>query len=98
MNKLEKLNKKIAEIKKKDVPTKNINSRINGKNYSMAINVSIELMTGIGLGVFFGLIVDNYLQTKPIMFIIFFILGTIVGFYNMYKTLKRYGYFKNDER
>ena len=59
----------------------------------MAINVSLELITGIGLGVILGLILDNHLQTKPIMLIIFFIVGTIVGFYNMYKSLKKYGYF-----
>ena len=32
--------------------------------YSMAMNISIELITGIGLGVFLGLFIDNYLQTK----------------------------------
>jgi F0F1-type ATP synthase assembly protein I len=51
------------------------------------------LITGIALGVFFGLIIDNYLQTKPLMLILFFILGTLVGFYNMYKTLKKYKFF-----
>ena len=54
----------------------------------MAVNVSLELITGIGIGVVIGLVIDNYLQTKPIMFIIFFIVGTIVGFYNMFKCLK----------
>ena len=55
----------------------------------MAINnVSLELITGIGLGVIIGLLIDNHLQTKPLMFIIFFIVGTIVGFYNMFKCLK----------
>ena len=34
--------------------------------------------------------IDNYLQTKPLMFIICFILGTLVGFFTMYKALKRY--------
>ena len=47
----------------------------------------------MGLGVFLGLMIDNYLQTKPLMLIIFFILGTLVGFYNMYKTLKKYKFF-----
>ena len=58
------------------------------------LNISIELITGISLGVFFGLIIDNYLQTKPLMLIIFFIIGTLVGFYNMYKTLKKYKFKK----
>ena len=62
-------------------------------NYSIAINISIELITGIGLGVILGLMIDNYLQTKPLMLIICFILGTIVGFFNMYKALKRYKFF-----
>ena len=61
----------------------------------MAMNVSIELITGIALGVFLGLFIDNYLQTKPIMFIIFFIVGTIIGFYNMYKCLKNMGILSN---
>ena len=98
MNKFEKLSAKLEKIKKKKEKTIAINQSINAKNYSIALNVSIELITGIGLGVFFGLIVDNYLQTKPIMFIICFILGTVIGFYNMFKTLKRYGFFKDEER
>ena len=93
MNKLEKLSTKLEKIKKKKEKTTTINQSINAKNYSIALNVSIELITGIGLGVIFGLIVDNYLQTKPIMLIICFILGTLVGFYNMYKTLKKYKFF-----
>ena len=92
MNKLKELQKKLNNIKS----SKKTSIKLNEKpavNYSIAINISIELITGIGLGVFLGLLIDNYLQTKPLMLIIFIILGIIVGFYNMYKTLKRYGYF-----
>ena len=93
MNKLKEIEKKIAKLKNKGeiLPSSN---KINAKFYSIAINLSLELITGIGLGVVIGLMLDNYLQTKPIMFIIFFIVGTIVGFYNMFKSLKKYGYFK----
>ncbi len=94
MEKIKEIERKIKDLKNKKKQKNLYNSKINGKLYSMAINVSLELITGIGLGVIFGLILDNHLQTKPIMFIIFFIVGTIVGFYNMYKSLKRYGYFK----
>lgn len=95
MEELNKLSKKIEKLKKKSDPIKsnNIIHKSASMNYSIAINISIELITGIGIGVFFGLMLDNYLQTKPIMFIIFFLLGTIVGFYNMYKTLKKYKFF-----
>ena len=93
MNKLKELEKKIDKVKKLKVEDNNLHKKAT-INYSIAINISIELITGIGLGVFLGLMVDNYLQTKPLMLIIFFILGTLVGFFNMYKTLKRYKFFK----
>ena len=93
MNKLKKLEKKINDVKKSKMNVKQQYQK-PAVNYSIAINISIELITGIGLGVFLGLMIDNYLQTKPLMFIICFILGTLVGFYNMFKTLKRYKFFK----
>ena len=92
MNKLKELEKKLNNIKS----SKKTSIKTNEKpvvNYSIAINISIELITGIGLGVILGLLIDNYLQTKPLMLIIFIVLGTIVGFYNMYRMLKKYGYF-----
>ena len=92
MNKLKKLEKKLDNIKSSKQTSIKVNEKLAG-NYSIAINISIELITGIGLGVFLGLLIDNYLQTKPLMLIICFILGTIIGFYNMYKTLKRYKFF-----
>jgi len=92
MNKLKELEEKLDKVKKSKIQD-NQYSQKPTINYGIAINISIELITGIGLGVFLGLIIDNYLQTKPLMLIICFILGTIVGFFNMYKALKRYKFF-----
>ena len=94
MNKLREIEKRIQNLKNNKQKLTNNKNKSNGKLYSMAINVSLELITGIGLGVIIGLLIDNHLQTKPLMFIIFFIVGTIVGFYNMFKCLKKYGYFR----
>ena len=96
MEKLKEIEEKLQRIKSKNKEKIEYEKYNKGKYYSMAVNVSLELITGIGIGVIIGLITDNYLQTKPIMFIIFFIVGTIVGFYNMFKCLKKYGYFKNN--
>ena len=93
MNKLKELEKKIDSVKKLQTEENKVQKRPN-VNYSIAVNISIELITGIVLGVFLGLMIDNYLQTKPLMFIICFILGTLVGFFNMYKALKKYKFFK----
>ena len=92
MNKLKELEKKLGKVKKSKTHDNHYNKKV-AVNYSIAINISIELITGIGLGVFLGLMIDNYLQTKPLMLIICFILGTMVGFFNMYKALKRYKFF-----
>ena len=93
MNKIENFKKKLDKFNKsKKHSTKEYQKR-SSVNYSIAMNISIELITGIGLGVFFGIMFDNYLQTKPLMLIICFVLGTLVGFYNMYKTLKRHNFF-----
>ena len=93
MNKLKELEKKLDKVKQPKIQDHQYHKKTN-VNYSIAINISIELITGIGLGVFLGLMIDNYLQTKPLMLIICFILGTLVGFFNMYKALKRYKFFK----
>ena len=92
MNKLKELEKKLDKVKKSKINDSKSNQKLS-VNYSIAINISIELITGIGLGVFLGLMIDSYLQTKPLMLIICFILGTLVGFFNMYKALKRYKFF-----
>ena len=92
MNKLKELEKKLDKVKKSKIKDNEYHQKTT-VNYNIAINISIELITGIGLGVFLGLMIDNYLQTKPLMLIICFILGTLVGFFNMYKALKRYKFF-----
>ena len=92
MNKLKELEKKIDKVKKSKIKDNKYDQK-HTVNYSIAINISLELITGIGVGVFLGLMIDSYLQTKPLMLIICFILGTLVGFLNMYKALKRYKFF-----
>ena len=94
MDDLNKISSRIENLKnKKNKINVNNETKKASFNYSIAINITIELITGMGLGVFLGLMIDNYLQTKPLMLIIFFIIGTLVGFYNMYKTLKKYKFF-----
>ena len=65
MTKIDELEKKIKNLKDKKVLSSKLKNK-SGTNYSIAINISVELITGIVLGVFIGLLIDNYLQTKPI--------------------------------
>ena len=52
--------------------------------------IGLHLVSGIIVGTFIGYMLDNYLKTSPWFTIIFFFLGIIAGFYNMYKDAKRY--------
>ena len=92
MNKKRDFNERLSNALKSKEKNKTANSS-NMSGYSIAMNLTIELITGMAIGFFLGMLLDNYLQTKPLMLIICFILGTIIGFYNMYKALKRYKYF-----
>ncbi|MBJ57763.1 MAG: hypothetical protein CMP24_05935 [Rickettsiales bacterium] len=92
MNKKRDFNERLSNALKSKEKNKTANSS-NMSGYSIAMNLTIELITGMAIGFFLGMLLDNYLQTKPLMLIIFIVLGTIVGFYNMFRMLKKYGYF-----
>ena len=49
----------------------------------------MKIVAAIVVGVVIGLLVDNYLGTKPIGLIIFFILGAFAGFLNVYRVMRR---------
>ena len=51
--------------------------------------ISTEIIAALVVGVGIGLIVDQYLGTKPFGLIIFFIFGAIAGFLNVYRVMRR---------
>ncbi len=52
--------------------------------------IGLHLVSGIIVGVFIGYMLDRYFNTSPVLTIVFFFLGVITGFYNMYKDAKKY--------
>ena len=85
-NDISKLKDKIEIIKSKHSgksrPKKN-----SGAGF--AFKISTELIAALIVGVGIGLIVDNYLGTKPFGLIFFFILGAFAGFLNIYRVMRR---------
>ena len=51
--------------------------------------ISSEIIAALIVGVGIGLLVDNYFDSKPIGLIIFFILGALAGFLNVYRVMRR---------
>ena len=85
-DKITKLKEKIEDIENKKL-NKTKPKKESGTGF--AFKISTELIAALVVGVGIGLIVDNYLGTKPFGLIIFFILGAFAGFLNVYRVMRR---------
>ena len=61
----------------------------NSQGISFAFRIGVEIVAAIIVGVVIGIYVDKYLGTKPFGLIIFFILGALAGFLNIYRVMRR---------
>ena len=83
---------------------KNNNSKkLIDKSFSSALSrIATELLAGLIVGAGIGLMMDNWLDTKPLFLIVFFILGGIAGIYNLWRQLNgqglKLGYFNKEKR
>ena len=89
MNNKENLNDIKKRIKAHEDKKDQKNGGIDKKGASFGFKISTELIAALIVGVGMGLIVDNYLGTKPFGLIIFFILGSFAGFLNIYRVMRR---------
>ena len=86
-DKLDELQKKLKKIENsKDIHFK---SNKRGSGAAFGFKISTEIIAALIVGVGIGLIVDKYLNTKPFGLIIFFILGALAGFLNVYRVMRR---------
>ena len=85
-NNISDLKEKIEKIENKQF-TESKQKKESGAGF--AFKISTELIAALVVGVGIGLIVDNYLATKPFGLILFFILGSFAGFLNIYRVMRR---------
>jgi ATP synthase protein I len=88
-NSLKNLTKKIDNIKanNKYENNKYQNKQFNG--FSHAFKIVSDLFANILVGGAIGWTLDYYFNTKPILLIIFLIIGFISGIYTSYKSTKK---------
>jgi ATP synthase protein I len=55
------------------------------------LQAGIELFAGIGGGVLIGYGLDVWLGTRPVLLIVFFLLGATAGMMNAYRVMRRLG-------
>ena len=79
---LEIAKKKISNNQKKD-------NGSNAASFGKALKISTELVAAVAVGSILGFILDNWFDTKPLLTIIFFIMGVAAGIINVIKTAKK---------
>ena len=84
--KISKIKEQINDLEKKQ---KNESKPNKESGVSFGLKISTELVAALVVGGGIGLLVDNYLGTKPFGLIIFFILGAFAGFLNVYRVMRR---------
>ena len=83
----------IKEIKDK---VKKIQSEINDKELKaknasplgIAMKMGTEFVAAVFVASFIGFYVDKWLETTPIFILIFFIIGSVAGIFNVVRSSK----------
>ena len=63
-----------------------------GSGLSLALRIGVELVAALIVGVGIGLLLDNWLGTRPWFLLLFFILGSAAGILNVFRVMKGDGY------
>ncbi len=62
-------------------------SHRSGRNgLGFAMRLGVELVSALAIGVGIGLLLDYWLETTPWFMLLFFILGSVAGFLNVYRA------------
>ena len=84
--KLENLKQKLDKLQSSKTDQKHKNKETGA---GFGFKISTEIIAALVVGVSIGIIVDNYFNTNPFGLIIFFILGALAGFLNVYRVMRR---------
>ncbi len=58
----------------------------------LAFRVSVELVSGVAIGVGIGWLLDGWLGTRPWFMLAFIVLGGAAGMLNVYRLASGFGY------
>ena len=67
-------------------------SPVSGSGLGFGLRIAMDLLAGLAIGVGLGLVLDNWLNTAPLMFVIFFFLGAAAGMLNVYRVASGRGF------
>jgi ATP synthase protein I len=84
---LQELDERLARLRQKEESSgrfKAVSQPVSGLGTAWLI--AAHLITGLAVGAGIGYLLDDWWGTKPLMLIVFFILGGAAGVRNVYRT------------
>lgn len=87
------LDQRLSQFRnERDIATGRAKKEVSTNNgLGFAMRIGIELVAALGIGVGFGLFLDNWLETKPWFMLTFFVLGAAAGMFNVYRVVQNQG-------
>ena len=65
-------------------------SKPNYRKIAALSSLGLMLPSSIAVGLFIGYLLDKLFGTQPWLLLVFFLLGTVSGFYSLLKGLNKY--------
>ncbi len=65
-------------------------SKINYRKIAALSSLGLMLPSSIAVGLFLGYYLDKLFGTQPWLLLVFFILGTVSGFYSLIRGLSKF--------
>jgi len=65
---------------------------VSGSGLGFGLRLSVDLLAGLAIGVGLGLVLDYWLNTSPLMLVVFFFLGSAAGMLNVYRVATGRGF------
>lgn len=89
---LEALDEKLKQAENLHQPSpKELEAQKDAENKRVGLQAGLELTGSIVVGVFIGVALDQWLETKPLFILIFFFIGVCTGFFNVYRVTNNLG-------
>jgi len=89
MKELKDISTRLKSAKKKFSKVYNNKPEPSGSSLlGVAFKMSTELVAAVLIGTFIGFILDSWFDTKPILIIIFFLMGVVAGITNVFRSAK----------
>ena len=65
---------------------------MSGGGLGFGLRIAVDLLAGLAIGVGLGLVLDSWLNTAPLMLVVFFFLGAAAGMLNVYRAATGRGF------